>query len=119
MKYNISAFELWQYIPHNSILGLLAYTGMFGFAGFWLAIPTAVFLNARVARLAKDPKEKSVAIVVVAQMIVSINQLYGDMGIFFLTPMYVIAIAYAVALRLPNTSGVWVAVGAKARTGAQ
>ena len=39
--------ELWPYVPHNSILGLLAYTGILGFAGYWLAFPTAVFLNAR------------------------------------------------------------------------
>lgn len=108
LKYDIaSAFELWQYVPHNSILGLLAFTGVLGFAGFWLAIPTAVFLNARVAKLAKRPMERSVAIVVTAQMIVTLNQLYGDMGIFFVRPMYVLGIAYAVALRLPRVSGVW------------
>jgi hypothetical protein len=107
-KYDISSsFELWQYVPHNSILGLLAFTGVIGFAGFWLAIPTAVFLNARVAKLASNPMERNVAIVVTSQMIVTANQLYGDMGIFFLRPMYVVAIGYAVALRLPRVSGVW------------
>jgi hypothetical protein len=115
-KYDIAAaFDLWQYVPHNSILGLLAFTGMFGFAGFWLAIPTAVFLNARVAKLAKTQAERSVATIVTAQMIVSLNQLYGDMGIFFTRPMYVIAVAYAVALRLPRTSGVWDNASAKTR----
>jgi hypothetical protein len=114
-KYDISGFELWQYVPHNSILGLLAFTGMFGFAGFWLAIPTAVFFNSRVARLSDDPKARNVAIVVVAQMIVSVNQLYGDMGIFFLRPMYAIAIGYAAALRLPAVAGVWNASNAKTR----
>jgi hypothetical protein len=108
MKYDISAsFELWKYIPHNSILGLLAFTGALGFAGFWLAMPTAVFLLIRVARLASDPRAKSVAIVGVAQMIVCANQLYGDMGIFFVQPMYVMAVSYAMALRLPRMTGVW------------
>jgi hypothetical protein len=107
MKYDISGFELWRYVPHNSILGLLAFTGIIGFAGFWLAIPTAVFLNARVARLVSDPRARSVALIGAAQMIVSINQLYGDMGIFFPKPMYVIAVSYAIAMRLPRIVGVW------------
>jgi hypothetical protein len=108
LKYDISgAFELWPYVPHNSILGLLAFTGILGFAGFWLALPTAVFLNARMALLSPDTKAKSVAIVAAAQLIVCVNQLYGDMGIFFLKPMYAIAVAYAIALRLPPTAGVW------------
>jgi hypothetical protein len=107
-KYDISgSFELWQYIPHNSILGLLGFTGMLGFAGFWLALPTAVFLNARVARMANDPRLRPVAVVGGAQLIVAANQLYGDMGIFSLPAMYVIAISYAMALRLPRLGGVW------------
>ena len=107
-KYDISGiFDLWQYVPHNSILGLLAFTGFIGFAGFWLVMPTALFLNARVARLAADTKARDVAAVAAAQLIVCANQLYGDMGIFLLKPMYALAISYAIALRLPTTAGVW------------
>jgi hypothetical protein len=115
MKYDISmAFELWRYVPHNSILGLLAFTGVLGFMGFWLAMPTAVFLNARVARLASDPTARSVAIVGVSQAIVSCNQLYGDMGIYLPVAMYVIAVSYAMALRLPMLAGVLTTPPAKA-----
>jgi hypothetical protein len=107
MKYDISGFELWRYVPHNGILGLLAFTGVLGFAGFWLAFPTAVFFNARVARMSRDPKARNVALVGCAQMVVSANQFYGDMGIFTLESMYVLAIAYAIAMRLPNAAGAW------------
>ncbi len=106
-KYDISGFELWQYVPHNSILGLLAFTGVVGFAGFWLAIPTAMFLNARVARIGADPKAKNVAIIGAAQLVVCANQLYGDMGLFTFKSMYVIGISYAIALRLPRAAGLW------------
>jgi hypothetical protein len=118
LKYDIStAFELWPYVPHNSILGLLAFTGALGFAGFWMALPTAVFLNARMARLASDPRARSVGIIGAAQLIVVANQLYGDMGIFFTRPMYVIAVSYAMALRLPRAAGVWTSGGRRARVG--
>jgi hypothetical protein len=108
MKYDISgAFELWRYIPHNSILGLLAFTGVLGFIGFWTPLPTSVFLNARVARMAADPRLRTVGLVGAAQLIVACNQLYGDMGLFSLDAMYVMAVSYAIALRVPVTAGVW------------
>jgi hypothetical protein len=114
MKYDISgSFELWRYIPHNSILGILAFTDVFGFAGFWIALPTAIYLNSRVAKLAADPQARNVGIIAVAQMIVCTNQLYGDMGIFFPKSMYTIALSYAIALRLPRTTGVWGTPSAK------
>ena len=106
-KYDISDFELWPYVPHNSILGLLAFTGVLGFAGFWLAVPTSVFLNSRLARLSPDKKARDVGLIGAAQLVVCANQLYGDMGIFDVKPMYVLAISYAIALRLPSAAGVW------------
>jgi hypothetical protein len=108
MKYDISrAFELWRYVPHNGILGLLAFTGTLGFMGFWFAFPTSVFLNARVARLARDPRARSVATIAASQLIVSANQFYGDMGLFTQQSMYVMAVSYAIALRMPQVAGVW------------
>jgi hypothetical protein len=119
LKYDISGFELWRYIPHNSILGLLAFTGTLGFTGFWLAFPTAMFFNARVARLAQDPRAKRVALVGAAQMLVSANQLYGDMGLHFSRPMVALAVSYAIAMRLPSLAGVWDAPPARLRAEAQ
>jgi hypothetical protein len=107
LKYDISGFELWRYVPHNSILGVLAFTGIVGFTGFWLAIPTSVFLNTRIARLARDPVARKVGLIGVAQLIVCCNQLYGDMGIFDPPAMYTIAVSYAIAMRLSTRTGVW------------
>jgi hypothetical protein len=107
-KYDISgAFDLWEYIPHNSILGLLAFTGIIGSSIWWSTIATGVFLNTRVARLSSDPVARSVATIGAAQIVVCGNQLFGDMGIFFLKPMYFLAISYAIAMRLPGATGVW------------
>jgi O-Antigen ligase len=107
-KYYIgSVFELWQYVPHNSILGLLAYTGYLGFCGYWLMFPTAVFLHARTARLALRPLERAIGIVGVAIVVICANQMYGDMGIFSGTTMYIVAIGFGIALRLPVEAGVW------------
>jgi hypothetical protein len=107
-KYSIARyFELWQYVPHNGILGLLAFTGVFGFAGYWLAFPTAVFFHARMARLARDPAARNCGVLGVAFLVVCANQLYGDMGLFYVKPMYVLSACFAMAIRLPVVYGVW------------
>ena len=107
-KYSIAkVFELWPYVPHNSVLGLFAYTGYFGFCGYWLMFPTAVFLHARTARLATRPLERAAGVVGVAQVVICANQMYGDMGIFSPATMYVMATCMGAALRLPIQAGVW------------
>jgi O-antigen ligase len=106
-KYQIHDFELWPYIPHNSILGLLAYTGILGAAAFWFAFSTAMFMNARLGRQAPSPLARRIGIVGATQMIVCANQMYGDMGIFSSKTIYILAASYAVALRLPALEGVW------------
>ena len=107
-KYSIAQyFDLWTYVPHNSILGLLAFTGCVGFAGYWLMFPTAVFLHARTARLAQRPIDRAAGIMGVATVVVCANQMYGDMGIFSPTTMYVAAVGFGIALRLPAELGVW------------
>jgi hypothetical protein len=111
-KYDIaSAFDLWQYVPHNSILALLAFTGIIGSAVFWTTVATGVFLNVRVARMSSDSVTRSVAMIGAAQVVVCGNQLYGDMGLFFYKPMYFLAISYAIALRLPGPAGAWTTPG--------
>jgi hypothetical protein len=107
-RYSIAkSMELWSYVPHNGVLGLLAYTGILGFAGYWLAFPTAAFLNARLAKLGNTEQARSAGLVSSTLMIVCGNQIYGDMGIFSLRTMYLLAMSYAVAMRLPPRGGVW------------
>ena len=100
-------FDQWQYIPHNSYLGLLAFTGVFGFAGIWWPLPVCVFLAARAARTARLPVERTAAAVAVAEVIIYSNQAYGDMGLNSQTCLVLLASAYATAARVAVTSGAW------------
>ena len=59
-KYQIYMFELWDYVPHNSVLGLFAYTGYVGFVGYWMAFPMAAFLHAGLARRGARPADRLV-----------------------------------------------------------
>jgi hypothetical protein len=106
-KYQIHFFELWPYVPHNSILGLLAYTGYFGFLGFWMIFPTAAFLHARTAMFAQLPRQQLIGMFGVVAVVACADQWYGDMGSFSTTTMYTLAVCFAAALRIPSVSGAW------------
>jgi O-Antigen ligase len=107
-KYSIAQFfPLWQYVPHNSVLGLLAYTGILGFFGYWLAFPTAMYLCSRMAYTATTPLLAQIGAIGAAQLLVCANQFYGDMGIYYVKSVYMLSLSYAVALRLPILAGSW------------
>jgi hypothetical protein len=107
-KYSIAQyFDLWPYVPHNGILGVLAYTGILGFVGYWLAFPTAVFLNARIARMGNTQSMRNVGLVGTTTMMICANQMYGDMGTWSFRTTYLLAMTYGMALRLPPVAGVW------------
>jgi hypothetical protein len=107
-KYSIAAaMELWQYVPHNGVLGVFAFTGILGFAGIWLRIPTAVFVLARTARLAIRPIDRAVGIIGVVALVCCCNQTYGDMGMFSPVTLYTMAVSFAAAMRIPAQAQVW------------
>ena len=107
-KYSIAdLMELWQYVPHNSILGLFAFTGVIGMIGYWLVFPTTFFFHARTARLARDPLHRSIGLAGVMVSLTCVNQMFGDMGIFSPVTMYTMGISWAAALRIPAEAGVW------------
>jgi hypothetical protein len=106
-KYQIYFFELWPYVPHNSVLGLFAYSGYVGFLGYWMLFPMSAFFHARVARQASRPLDRNVASVAIMQLVACADQWYGDMGSFSPVTMYTLAATLAMALRLPIASGVW------------
>ena len=102
------AFTQYRYIPHNSLLALLAFTGIGGFTGIFLPIALSVFLNGRVCRAPNVPPAVRVAAAVgVAEVALCLNQMYGDMGFFSRTTLTILATALATAGRLSAWSGAW------------
>jgi hypothetical protein len=114
-RYNIYGFELWPYVPHNSVLGMLAYSGFFGFVGYWMTFPTAVFLHARTARFGATQADRFMGVVGVMQMVACADQWFGDMGSFSSITDYTLAISFGAALRVPIIAGAWSEKGAPAK----
>ncbi len=106
--FNIDAFfKQWKYVPHNSILGILAFSGALGFYSLWLVFPVSVYLNARTWRLARLPTERTAALVSVTSVVITSNQMFGDMGLQSNATLFVAAAGFAVAGRLSVSSGAW------------
>lgn len=114
------AFTQYRFIPHNSLLAALAFTGMGGFAGIFLPIALSVFLNGRICRAPRvTPAARVAAAVGVAEVAICLNQMYGDMGFFSRTTLTILATALATAGRLSAWSGAWPTRAGPAKLGAR
>ncbi len=113
-------FEQYRYIPHNSLLGLWAFSGLVGFTLLWMPLLVAVFLAARSYRRAARPLDRAAALTAISVVIVYALQAYGDMGLQSWEGLFITAAALGVAGRLADETGAWPRTQARAAsTGAE
>jgi len=104
---DISTFKEWRYMPHNSILGLWAFTGMLGFTGLFWAPVCAMMLAARSYRMTRSPNERIAAIVAMGSIAAYFLHCWGDIGFTEQKSLFLVGVAIAVAGQLAMTSGAW------------
>lgn len=97
-------FRSW---PHNSILGLLLFGGLFGFTAIWALPALSVFLAVRSLRRAAEPDDRVAALCVVAAVVCCAVQAYGDLGAAFTQHRLLEGLALAVAGKLAVSTGAW------------
>jgi hypothetical protein len=102
-----AAFKLYRLIPHNSVLGFLAFAGVLGFTVIWSAIAVAVFMASRAYAKATVPLDRAMGLWIIGVMIVYINSIYGDMGQGSWTAVFIVCPAMAVAGKMPIPVGAW------------
>lgn len=100
-----SMFPQYRYLPHNSLLGALAFTGMIGFAGIWQVVPVACFLLARGSQLAKSPVLRIAGISGFTAIVVCVLHMWGDLGFSHLMVNTVLGTAVGLAGRLTSKIG--------------
>jgi hypothetical protein len=106
--YDISSiFPQYRYKPHNSVLGVLAFTGMIGFAGTWQFVPVASFFHARVQQTAKAPLARAAALAGLLVFVVCVIQAWGDLGFDSLLVNVLMGTSLAVAGRMPILVAAW------------
>lgn len=100
-------FPQYRYVPHNSLLGLLAFGGIVGLSAIFLALAVGVYLAARAHRFAGTAGERAAALASIAAVVVYLVQSYGDMGLVSWMGVFTLGPALAVAARLATATGAW------------
>jgi hypothetical protein len=95
------------YLPHNSLLGLWCFYGLFGVicvTSLWVG---GVYFGIRAYHFSKVPIDKAAAIVSFASVLVYLVQCFGDMGLGCWAGVFTVAPSLAVACKLAISSGAW------------
>jgi hypothetical protein len=119
--YSVGAeiFPEYRYDPHNSVLGLVAFTGAIGFSGLWMIFPVAAFFNARAYAFADTPVVRTIAMTSICAIFIHINQMWGDLGAIAPQGVAFASAAIAAGSRMAVFTGAWPdgkRAGAKAPT---
>lgn len=101
------AYDLEQYCPHNSILGLWAFAGYVGFTMLVLLWAGGVFFAMRAYYATKVPTERVAAVLAVGSVIIYMIQCYGDMGLGAWTGVFLVAPSLSLAGKLAVHAGAW------------
>jgi O-antigen ligase len=107
------AFALYRYIPHNSILGIWAFTGLVGFTALWLPMMMGLFMAARAYRRATRPLVRAGLLTVAAMVVIHLIQAWGDMGIQAWPGVFLMGACIALAGQLAVELGAYPAPPAR------
>jgi hypothetical protein len=100
-------FPQYRYLPHNSLLGAIAFTGMFGFWGMWQMVSVATFMHARVYRASKNPTLRTASMAALVGIVIIEVQMWGDIGFNHQMVNTMLAIAVGLGAKLPIFADVW------------
>jgi hypothetical protein len=100
-------FPEYRYDPHNSVLGLVAFTGALGFSGLWMVFAVASFLNARAYAFAETPVVRTITMTSICAIFIHINQMWGDLGAIAPQGVAFASAAIASASRMAVFTGAW------------
>ena len=104
---DLSFFKEYPYMPHNSILGLWASTGVFGFTALFMVLNVCVLLAARSYYRARSPDERTAAFVAIATVLIYEIHCWGDIGFSERRSIFLVGAACAVASRLAVSTRAW------------
>jgi hypothetical protein len=104
---NISFFREYRYMPHNSVLGLWAFTGPFGFGGLFVSVMVAVYLAARSYKHARTADARTAAYMVIAMVAIYAAHCWGDIGFSERRTIFLVGPMLGIAGQLAVATGAW------------
>jgi hypothetical protein len=108
--------NFWQYpyLPHNSLLGIAAFSGLCGLFGIWLVVPMTAFLAARAYRHATLGLHRAAALAAFCILPAYGVDSFGDVGFQGLTSGLLLAVAMTAAGKVSAWTGAWPSPRARA-----
>lgn len=104
---SLEGFQDYGFLPHNSMLGLWAFTGVVGFSGLFITIPVALFLGARAHARARTPDERIAITVAIGVIGAYLMHLWADIGFTEAAAIFPVAIALAILGQMAVATGAW------------
>ena len=101
---NISAFELWQYFPHNSVLGMYSYLGLAGFVAALYMLGRAVQHGMRSALEQTDADDASMALVAATYPVMFLVFAFVDIA-WGIRPLLMMGLCLAICADFARTPG--------------
>lgn len=102
-------FNLYPYLPHNSLLGVAVFSGFIGIFGIWLVVPVTAMIGMQGYRGATHPIGRAAGIALLCFLPAYGVQCYGDIGFQGFTCALLLGVAAGTAGKL----AVWAAGSAK------
>jgi hypothetical protein len=100
-------YPLEHFLPHNSILGMLSYSGYVGYAAMTLLWVAGAFFAMRAYYASTTALDRAAAISCFGVVLVYLIQCWGDLGLGAPTGIWLVAPALAVAGKLAVANGAW------------
>jgi hypothetical protein len=102
-----NSYELEPYVPHNSVVGIWAYTGYIGFTLMWMIPLVGAYFSARAYYLSKEPYHRTIALTCFCSVLIYLLQCYGDMGLGSMVAILLISPCTAMVGKLAIQVGAW------------
>jgi hypothetical protein len=93
--------------PHNTVLALMLFFGIFGFVAHWLPFLVTIFFAARSYRFARGPDERMAALLCLGAVACCASMAWGDTGAHFIQHKIMAGLSIAVAGKLAIATGAW------------
>lgn len=100
-------YSLERFAPHNAILGLWAYGGVFGYTMLTLLWSGGVFFAIRAFRAAKSGEHRVAALASFSTVPIYFVQCWGDLGLGTWIGVWLTACGLAVSAKLAVATGAW------------
>jgi hypothetical protein len=91
---------MYPYLPHNSLLGVVAFSGFLGLFGIWMVIPVTAMLAMQGYRDASNDMNRAAGMAVLCFLPAYGVQCYGDIGFQALTCALLLGVAAGTAGKL-------------------